>query len=185
MKSPVRAIVVGVVLLIATTGCSTAPLGWWPLSRQSEAERPVRPGWSLSRQSEAGRAVRRAEILVLNGDGATARDLYERVIRKHADDPASTEALYRLGVLQADPASGLRDYRAARATFTQLLTERPRSRWETEARAWQATLTDLLVREDEARRATLRLKGFEEESKRVKSNLERLRQTDLELERRR
>ena len=33
------------------------------------------------------------------------------------------DALYRLGLLQADPASGIRDYRAARATFTRLLSE--------------------------------------------------------------
>ena len=96
----------------------------------------------------------------------------------------AAETLYRLGLLQADPTSGIRDYRAARATFTRLLSEYPRSPWEAEARAWQATLTDLLVREDEARRARLRLKPYEEESKRTKTNLEWLKQTDTELEKR-
>jgi len=87
-------------------------------------------------------------------------------------------------LLQADPASGIRDYLAARATFTRLLSEYPRSRRNAEARAWQATLTDLLVREDQARRALLRLQRAEEERNRVKTNLEWLKQTDLEQERR-
>jgi hypothetical protein len=100
-----------------------------------------------------------------------------------ADDPA--EVLYRLGLRQADPTSGIRDYRAARATFTELLSRYPRSRRDAEARAWQATLTDLLVREDEARRANERLQQSAEESKRTKTNLERLKQTEIDLERRR
>jgi hypothetical protein len=88
-------------------------------------------------------------------------------------------------LLQADPTSGIRDYRAARATFTRLLSEYPRSRWDAEARAWQSTLTDLLVREDEARRVTQQLQRSEEDSKRSKATLERLKQTDLDLELRR
>jgi len=98
-------------------------------------------------------------------------------------DPA--EMLYRLGLRQADPASGIRDYRAARATFTELLSQYPHSRRDAEARAWQAaTLTDLLVREDDARRALLRLQRSEEDKKRTRANLEWLRQNDLDLERR-
>jgi hypothetical protein len=80
-------------------------------------------------------------------------------------------ALHGLGRMQADPASGLRNYRAAHATFTRLLAEYPQSRWGAEARAWRAVLADLLAREDE----TVRLK----------SQIEHLRRTDLELERRR
>ncbi|HYB69490.1 MAG TPA: hypothetical protein VEH80_02400 [Candidatus Bathyarchaeia archaeon] len=98
---------------------------------------------------------------------------------------AEAEALYQLGVAQADPISPLRDYRAARATFTQFVAEFPQSAHTVEARAWQATLTDLLAREDEARRAALRVKHLEEDSKRTKANLDWLKQTDLEQERRR
>jgi hypothetical protein len=109
--------------------------------------------------------------------GATARSRGEI-----STDPA--EALYRLGVRQADPGSGIRDYRAARATFTELLIQYPHSRRDAEARAWQATLTDLLVREDDARRALLRLRRSEEDGRRTKTNLEWLRQNDLDQERR-
>jgi outer membrane protein assembly factor BamD (BamD/ComL family) len=93
--------------------------------------------------------------------------------------------LYLLGLRQADPTSGVRDYRAARATFTRLLSAYPRSRWDVEARAWQATLTDLLAREDEALRFSQRLQRMEEEAKRTKTSLEWLKQSDLDRETRR
>ena len=51
------------------------------------------------------------------------------------------------------------------------MTEYPQSRWEGEARAWRALLGDLLAREAETAR--------------LKTQLEHLRRTDLELERRR
>jgi hypothetical protein len=89
------------------------------------------------------------------------------------------------GVSQADPTSSLRDYRAARATFTRLLIEFPGSRRTVEARAWQATLTDLLVREDDARRSAQRLQRLVEEHKRTKADFDWLKQNDLDQERRR
>ncbi len=150
-----------------TAGCSTSQLpAWFPLTWRSEDER----------------TVRRPAGEVREGETKAARAVPDLSGRERAGDPA--EALYRLGLLQADPTSGIRDYRAARATFTRLLSEYPRSRWDAEARAWQATLTDLLVREDEARRALLRLQRSAEESKRTKTNLEWLRQIEIEQERR-
>ena len=146
------------LVLVLTAGCSTSALpAWFPLTGPSEDERTVRRP-------------------------AGARLVPDRSGREPAADPAET--LYRLGLLQADPTSGIRDYRAARATFTRLLSEYPRSRWDAEARAWQATLTDLLVREDEARRTLLRLQRSEEQSKRTKANLEWLRQIEIEQDRR-
>lgn len=156
----------GLVLLL-TAGCSTTALpAWFPLTWRSEDERTARRPSGETREGEA----------------KTARGASDRSGRERPDDHA--EALYRFGLAQADPTSGIRDYRAARATFTRLLSEYPRSRWEAEARAWQATLTDLLVREDEARRALLRLQRSAEESKRTKTNLEWLRQIEIEQERR-
>jgi hypothetical protein len=102
-----------------------------------------------------------------------------------APDQPSDEALYQLGVSQADPTSSLRDYRAARATFTRLLIEFPGSRRTVEARAWQATLTDLLVGEDDARRSAQRLQRLVEEHKRTKADFDWLKQNDLDQERRR
>lgn len=147
------------LVLVIAAGCST-PSSWLPLTRPAE-DKTVRPTGEL------------------RNDSRTAQAPPERTGREQA-----AETLYRLGLLQADPTSGIRDYRAARATFTRLLSEYPRSPWEAEARAWQATLTDLLVREDEARRARLRLKPYEDENRRTKTNLEWLKQADTDMERR-
>jgi outer membrane protein assembly factor BamD (BamD/ComL family) len=183
------------VLLLAS-GCSA---GWLP----SAAREP----------SEAEQLVARADALAGKGWEHAARALYERVLREYPGDPASASALYNLGRLQVDPTSGFRNYRAAHATFSRLLTDFPRSRWEADARAWRATLSDLLAREEEATRlkqqaqwreeeATrlkLQLRWREEEASRIKSQLQlreeetsglraqiqQLRRVDLNLERRR
>ena len=174
------------VLLFAThvlAGCAMIKSVWGPPATPSAAER----------------TVRQADTLAQAGQAVAARDLYQKVLLQHPGDQASAEALYRLGLLQADPNSSLRDYRAARTNFTRLLAEHPRSRWDTEARTWLAVLTDLLAREEEARRAlersqrseeearraTKRSQRSEEENRRTKTNLERLKETDLNLERRR
>ena len=157
------------LVLILSAGCSTTSgrPAWfpftWPPADERTAHRP---------DSEAR-----------TGESKAARGTPDRTGRERPEDLA--DALYRLGLRQADPTSGIRDYRAARATFTRLLSEYPRSRWDAEARAWQATLTDLLLREDEARQATQQWQRSEQDSKRSKTNLERLRQLDLDQERRR
>lgn len=133
----------------------------------------------------AARSLRQAESLAREGRPGPAQDLYLRIREEFPQDPAACQALYRLGVLQADPLNPLKDYRAARTTFTRLLAEYPRSPWDTDARAWQATLTELLLREDESRRIGQRLRKTEEDLLRVRTGLERLKQTDLDSERRR
>jgi len=148
------------VLPLLATGCSASPT-WLPHPwRSEEVARPIDEPRELG--STARAAVRSGP------EGSTDR----------------AETLYLLGVRQADPTSGIQDYRAARATFTELLIQYPHSRRDAEARAWQATLTDLLAREDDARRALLRLRRSEEDGKRAKSNLDWIRQNDPDLERR-
>jgi tetratricopeptide (TPR) repeat protein len=146
-------------ILLLLVACSTArpiPLAGGP---------PGRTG-----SGAATRMVGYADDLVERGEVQEAFRVYERVLRDYPADPASASALYGLGRLQAAPGSQLRSYRAAHAAFSRLLSEYPQSRWESEARAWRAVLGDLLAREDETAR--------------VKTQLERLRRTDLDLERR-
>jgi hypothetical protein len=100
------------------------------------------------------------------------------VLREHPGDPVGASALYGLGRLQADPAGGLRNYRAAQRAFSRLLADYPESRWEADARAWQAVIGDLLAREAEAAR-------LKDEAARLRTQIEQLRRTDLDLERRR
>jgi hypothetical protein len=90
-----------------------------------------------------------------------AEYLYREVLREFPGDPAAAAALYGFGRLQADPAGGLRNYRAAYLVFSRLVTEYPGSRWAIEARVWQATLSDLLAREDETARTNLQLRWRE------------------------
>lgn len=169
-------------LLLLATACST---GWVPSSTRGP--------------SEAERLVARADGLAGTGWEHAARALYEQVVREYPGDPAAAAALYSLGRLQSDPASGFRNYRAAHAAFSRLLADFPKSRWEADARAWRATLGDLLAREEEAARLKVQLQWREEEASRLKlqvqsreeeafglkAQLQQLRRVDLELERRR
>ncbi len=156
------------LLLALAPACSTA--------RPSPVSSPVPSPWIVEPHERRGAAaaaqlIAQADDLVERGQVQSAYGIYERVLREHPEDPASATALYGLGRLQADPGGRLRNYRGAHAAFSRLLAEYPHSRWEAEARAWRAVLRDLLARE--------------EESARLKSQIERLRQTDLDLERRR
>ena len=143
-------------LLLLVSGCST---GWWPPSM-------------MRGPSEAEQLVARADALAGTGWEHAARALYERVVREYPSDPASAPALYSLGRLQADPTSGFQNYRAAHEAFSRLLTDFPKSRWGADARAWRATLSDLLAREEEATRLKVQLQWREDEATRLKRQLE-------------
>jgi len=139
---------------------------------------------SRNRAVTAKALVRMGQCYEKLGD-AESRKAYERVLREHPGDPAGASALYGLGRLQADPAGGLRNYRAAQRAFSRLLADYPESRWEAEARTWQAVLGDLLAREAEAARLKEEAARLKEEAVRLRTQIERLRRTDLDLERRR
>jgi outer membrane protein assembly factor BamD (BamD/ComL family) len=156
------------LLLLAVTACSTARPSPWGSTE------PRDPGGSRP----AVQLIAHADDLARRGQTRAALAAYERVLREHPGDPAGASALYSLGRLQADPAGGLRNYRAAQRAFSRLLADYPESRWEAEARTWQAVLGDLLAREAEVAR-------LKEEAVRLRTQIEQLRRTDLDLERRR
>ncbi len=169
MRHPARRLRwVAPLLLLAATACSTAPSSPWGSTE------PRDPGGLRA----AGQLIAHADDLARRGQTRAALAAYERVLREHPGDPAGAAALYGLGRLQADPAGGLRNYRAAQRTFSRLLADYPESPWEAEARTWQAVLGDLLAREAEAAR-------LKEEAVRLRTQIEQLRRTDLDLERRR
>src|SRR6266508_2342563 len=150
-------------------------------------------------RSEAAQLVGRADELVREGQPSAARDLYARIAAEAPRDAVHARALHSLARLYVDPASGFRDYRAAQLAFGRLLTEYPKGEWESEARAWQATLAELLARKAElvAREAELvtreaELVTREAEAARLKTeaaklgaDLQRLKRIDMNLERRR
>ena len=163
------------LLLLALSACSTARPGPWGTAE------PRDPGGSRP----AAQLVARGDDLARGGQARAALAAYERVLREHPGDPAGAGALYGLGRLQADPAGGLRNYRAAHRAFSRLLTEYPESRLEAEARAWQVLLADLLAREAETARLKDEAARLKEDSTRLRMQIEQLRRTDLDLERRR
>ena len=169
MRHPARRLRwVAPLLLLTATACSTAP------PSPGGSTEPRDPGGLRA----AGQLIAHADDLARRGQTRAALAAYEHVLREHPGDPAGASALYGLGRLQADPAGGLRNYRAAQRTFSRLLADYPESRWEAEARTWQAVLGDLLAREAEAAR-------LKEEAVRLRTQIEQLRRTDLDLERRR
>jgi tetratricopeptide (TPR) repeat protein len=153
-------------LLSMTAGCT---VGWGPASGP--------PG-----PSEAAQLVARADTLAAAGQGRAAQYLYQQVVREYPGDHAAA-ALYGLGRLETDPARSQRDYRAAYAAFSQILTDYPQSRWAPDARTWQAMLGDLLAHEEDAARTKVLLRWREEEAARLRLQMQQLKSVDLGLER--
>jgi hypothetical protein len=149
-------------------------------------------------QPSVAQLLTRADQLVNDGQPTAARDLYTRAAGEPGSDDVHAAALYNLARLHVDPSSGLRDYRTAQRTFERLLVEYPNSAWTIEARAWRATLSDMLMRQIEASRLrdeVSKLKSdlharqaettrFREEASKLKADLQRLKRIDLDLERR-
>ncbi len=115
--------------------------------------------------------VARADALVSDGKPKEAAEIYEQVVRDHVADPVRAQALHALGQLQVDPKSPVRDYRAARRTYERLLSDYPESAWTSEARAWRAVLVELERRDADTAR--------------LREDFERLKQLDMNMERRR
>jgi hypothetical protein len=190
----VSRLVLAVALAALCAGCST-------LGRVGVAPPPP---------SEAATLTARAEQLARDGQSSAARDLFARVAGESTRDAVHARALRGLAQLQIDPRSGIRDYRAAHATFKRLLAEYPGGEWEAEARACDAILTDLFAREREVvareREAVARdievarvrseaaktaadreaeLTRLKSEAAKMAADLQRLKRIDLNLERRR
>ena len=163
------------LVLLAVSACSTTTPAPWGSTELRD------PGSSRA----AVQLIVHADDLALRGQARAALAAYERVLREHPGDPAGASALYGLGRLQVAPADGLRNYRAAHRAFSRLLADYPESRWEAEARAWQGLLADLLAREAETARLKDEAARLKEDSTRLRMQIEQLRRTDLDLERRR
>ena len=136
-------------------------------------------------RSEAAQMAGRADELVRGGQQSAARDLYARIVTEAPGDAVRARALHSLARLFVDPASGLRDYRAAQLAFGRLLTEYPKGEWESEARAWQATLADLVAREGELVAREAEATRLKTEAAKLGADLQRLKRIDMNLERRR
>lgn len=164
-----RRLVVVLTLGALCTGCGT--VDWFRDKRET--------------RSEAAQLVGRADELVREGQPSSARDLYARIVAEAPGNAVHARALHSLARLYVDPASGLRDYRAAQLAFGRLLAEYPKSEWESEARAWQAALIELAAREAELVTREAEATRLKSEAAKLGADLQRLKRIDMNLERRR
>jgi tetratricopeptide (TPR) repeat protein len=164
-----RRLVVALTLGVLCTGCGT--VDWFREKREA--------------RSEAAQLVGRADELIREGQPSAARDLYARIVAEAPRDAVHARALHSLARLYVDPASGLRDYRAARQAFARLLTDYPNGEWESEARTWQAALTELEAREAELVTREAEATRLKTEAVKLGADLQRLKRIDMNLERRR
>jgi TolA-binding protein len=145
-----------------------------PTAPASAVAEPPPPAPTLgppSRMADPVHLVTRGDELARDGMPLAARDLYERVIRDYPEHPVRAGALFGLGQLQADSAGPLRDYRGAYLTFGRVLGEHPRSRWEADARLWRGVLNELLARDDESHRLRVQLQKL----RRIEVDLDKAR----------
>ena len=182
-----RARPIALVAAVALLGAGCATIEWklptlsWPCLTRSSAPAsavagppsppPAPPPVPSSRVADPVQLVTRANEFARDGMPLAARELYERVIRDYPEHPVRAGALFGLGQLQADPAGPLRDYRVAYLTFGRVFAEHPRSRWEAEARLWRGLLNELLSRDDE----THRLRGQLQKLRRIEVDLDKSR----------
>jgi hypothetical protein len=164
---------IAVALALLGSGCASLPL-----CAVGNRESPVEHADGLERGGQPGAVP---EMSAPSRDAARARTQYQ------------------LALLQVDPSSGSHDYRAAQLAFERFLAEYPNSEWEQDARAWRALLGELFARQadaarlrSEARRLKTDLQGREveaarlkEETAKLKADLQRLKQIDLDFDRKR
>ncbi len=124
----------GLVLAIVVLCAGCASVGWFRDALGDRQERRLTRAGELARDRQP----------------SAARDLYEGLVREPSLDTGRAIALYKLGRLYTNPASGFLDYRAAQIAFERLLAEYPKSDWEADARAWHATLVEIQALEAEA-----------------------------------
>ena len=117
---------------------------------------------------EPAALLAKADELARQRSPQAARTLYRKVLRTYRGTPAAAEALHGLGHLYVDPESPLHDWATANVAFGLLATEYPESRHVAEARAWRAALGELLRNQADA--------------KRLRADLQRLKELDMEEE---
>ena len=164
-----RRVALAVSLIVLWTGCTTA--------NRVGAKPETRPA-TVS-------LLTRADDLLREEQPLAARDLYAQIVAEPVRDAEHARALYSLARLYADPASGLRDYRAARLAFRRLLTEYPNGGWEADARAWNVVLGELAARDSEIGKREAEVARLRNETLKLSADLERLKRIDLNLDRRR
>lgn len=112
--------------------------------------------------------LERAAAEARAGRPRAARKAYAQVLEGDPTGPVAEDALRGLALLYVDADSPLRNYPAALAAFDRLLAANPHGQYAEEARAWRAALRELIRHEREATR--------------LRADIERLRELDVQME---
>jgi hypothetical protein len=128
----------------------------------------LRAGRDLVPSSRAEAALERGDTEARAGRPRTARRAYAEALAAEPTGPVAEDALWALALLYVDPDSPLRDYQAAATTFGRLVELNPRGRHAEQARAWRSALRELARQEREASR--------------LRADIDRLRELDVQME---
>ncbi len=122
--------------------------------------------------------IAQAEEMIRAGDYRGAQEAYQQALSGFPKHSSTDRVLFGLARLYVTPENPGRDYRRAYETFERLLAEHPKSVWAGEARAWRELLSVYFGQREETERAR-------QEAQRIRKDLERLKELEMELERQR
>jgi tetratricopeptide (TPR) repeat protein len=160
-----------VVSCLAFWGCAT--LKTWSIRRDAR-KHLVEAGELLAQQDYKASLDENQKVLTIQGSF-------------YAD-----EALFNIALIYADPRNPERDYEKSLEFFKRLLTDYPKSPMVEQSRIWSLTLSEILshgrkiteLRHEVMSREEV-IRDLEGQLERLNERLERLKQVDIQLERRR
>jgi hypothetical protein len=121
---------------------------------------------------------------VANGKYFEARELYIKILDGYPESPEAFQARWGMAWIRVDPRSPLRDYTAARRNFDHLAADYG-SRggdWLAWVEAWQAVLERLAAAETEGVALKTKKQALEDDLVDLESDLDRLRELEMDLE---
>ena len=141
-------------------------------------------GCSLLQESNRRRQMRdtlaTANELLVRGDFAGSLRTYQSVAVAAQDKPPADVAVYRMGLLYAHPQNPQRDLNKALASFSQVISEYPRSPWVESARVWVGVLKET---EDAKRDIEKSRQAIDKSKREVEQSRQAMEKSKQEIER--
>jgi hypothetical protein len=163
--------------LLASAGLVLALASACAWRRPPPASHPPKP-------EPAQLLLSQAREKVASGKYFEARKLYIQILEKHPESTEAFQARWGMAWIRVDPRSPLRDYAAARINFDHLVADYG-SRggdWLAWVEAWQAVLDRLSAAESEGVELKSKKQALEDDLVDLESDLDRLRELEMDLE---
>jgi hypothetical protein len=142
-----------------------------------------------SLRRDARKHLLEARELLAQQDYQASLDKNQKVLAIQGS-PYADEALFNIALIYADHRNPERDYEKSSDFFKKLLTDYPESPMVEQSRIWLLTLSEILSHGRKIKELRQKLMSKEkvirdlgEELERLKERLERLKQVDIQLER--